>query len=110
MTCFEMYLGAMNVARLRKLKGWSQTDLADIVGVEQPTISRIERGTDAVTLRLARQVAEALDVPLYQIFLDDTSDAELILLKTYRSLSDDRKKGWQDMALAAKVDVQKGDQ
>lgn len=94
----------MNLANLRKAKGWSQSDLADVVGVKQPTISRLEKGADEVTLRLCRQIAGALDVPLYLLFIDETAQAEMDILNIYRSLSEGRKKGWQDMAALAKAD------
>ena len=90
----------MNIARLRKQKGWAQQDLADLIGVEQPTISRIERGSDSVTLRLLIDIARALEVPLYELFLDDHEGPEVKILQVYRNLSEDRKKGWQDMAHA----------
>ena len=47
----DLYLCGMQLARIRKSKGLSQVALAEIVGVEQPTISRIERGDEGVTLR-----------------------------------------------------------
>lgn len=90
----------MNISNLRKQKGWSQAELADLIGVEQPTISRIERGSDSVTLRLLNDIARVLDAPLYELFLEDHEGPEITLLKVYRGLSVDRKKGWQDMALA----------
>lgn len=88
----------MKIATLRKLKGWTQADLAHAAGTEQPTISRIEKGSESVTLRMLKDVAAALDTPLYTLFLDDFTDAEIRLLEVYRSLSDDRKKGWEDLA------------
>lgn len=94
---------------LRKAKGWNQTLLAEAAGLEQSYISKIENGWDGITLRNLVQIAEALEVPLYQLFLEDTSTAEIKLLQTYRTLPEGRKKGWQDMALAAKADVQSED-
>ncbi|SHK05041.1 DNA-binding transcriptional regulator, XRE-family HTH domain [Ruegeria lacuscaerulensis ITI-1157] len=84
--------------RLRKLKGWNQTMLAEAAGLEQSTISKIENGWDGATLRNLNYIAQALGVPTYQLFLDDVSDAEIRIIEVYRSLSDDRKRGWQDMA------------
>ena len=100
----------MNIARLRKLKGWSQNDLANIVGVEQPTISRIEKGADSVTLRLLNSIADALEVPVHVLLLDESDEAELRLLQIYRSLSDERKRGWDDLANAVLADARSGDQ
>lgn len=88
----------MNVSRIRKSKGWSQADLAEVADTTQPSISRVERGDGAVTLKMLRRAADALGVPVYMLFLDETSAAELNILKFYRSLSDDGKVGFQKAA------------
>lgn len=86
-----------NVARLRKLKGWNQTDLANEVGVNQATISKAEKGDGGVSLRTYQAIADALEVPLYELFIDDAATAELRLLAAFRDLSEDRKQGWIDL-------------
>lgn len=95
---------------LRKLKGWNQEQLAEVAGVEQPTISRIERGDTGVTLRNLYNVATALGVPLYQLFTEDAEALELEIIKVYRSLSDERKQGWLDMLKAVSAQNQTKDQ
>lgn len=40
---------ADRIKELRRLRGWSQYDLADEVGVRQPTISRLESGEEPST-------------------------------------------------------------
>lgn len=100
----------MNIALIRKAKGWSQEDLAEVSGVKQPTISKVENGNDSVTLRTLKAIAAALDVPLYQLFTDDTVAAELILLNAYRNLSPERRRGWEDMARAAIAERPPADQ
>lgn len=72
--------------------------LAEAAGLEQSTISKIERGWDGATLRSLNYIAQALEVPLYQLFIDDQESAELRLLEVFRSLPDGRKQGWLDMA------------
>lgn len=100
----------MNSIRLlRKSKGWNQNALAEAAGLDQSYISKVENGWDGVTLRNLQVLADTLEVPIYQLFLDDTTAAEINLMRTYRALSDDRKLGWQDMALAARADVQSED-
>ncbi|CRL10806.1 helix-turn-helix domain-containing protein [Phaeobacter italicus] len=89
-----------SIKRLRKLKGWNQTTLAEASGLEQSTISKIERGWDGATIRSLSYIAEALEVPLYQLFVDDKELAELRLLEVFRTLPDERKQGWLDMARA----------
>lgn len=98
------YTAHMNIARLRKAKGLSQTDLASMIGVEQPTISRIEKGSDGVTLRLLRQVAEALDTDIVTLFRDSREDGEDIIVQAYREISPERRQGWDDLARALLAD------
>ena len=100
------YNDAMRLASIRKSKGLSQTDLAEMAGVEQPTISRIERGYDGVTLRILRQLADALGITVYELLSEDRNEAEDALLKAFRSLSPDRQKGWAEMASAFAEDRQ----
>lgn len=96
------------IAEIRKQRGLSQVDLAEIVGVEQPHISRLERGSEAVTLRLLLQVAEALRVDLAELF-DDRTQAEAFLINVFRSLPPDRQAGWLDMARAVNREAQEID-
>lgn len=86
-----------NVAAIRKARRLTQADLAELAGVEQPTISRLERGSESVTLRTIVAVASALDVPISDLF-SDRAEAERIILRAYRSLPPDRQAGWVDMA------------
>ena len=87
-----------NVAVIRAARGLSQVQLAELAGVRQPHISRIERGDEGPPVRTYRKIAEALDVPLWQLFGDQTTVAEQMLLDVFRSLSEERQQGWIDMA------------
>lgn len=98
------------VKRLRKARGWNQTMLAEAAGVEQSTISKIESGWDGVTLRVLNYVAEALEVPTYTLLQDNRSDSEAKLLQVFRSLPEDRRNGWLDMAQAVVAVRQEDDQ
>jgi transcriptional regulator with XRE-family HTH domain len=48
-----------NVARTRRESGWSQPELAILLGIDKMTVSRIERGLSNISIatleRLARQ-------------------------------------------------------
>lgn len=93
---------AMNIARLRKANGLTQTDLADMTGLSQATISRAEKGDDGVTLGHFKAIASALNVALGDLFSDNRTAVEQALLNAYRDLPPDRQKGWQDaLGLAA---------
>jgi len=100
MTRCVLYDAAMRAAQIRRSKGLTQAELAQMIGVEQPTISRLEKGSDAVTLRLLREVAVALGVGLADLFIEDRSAQEEALLQVYRSLSPERQKGWLELAQA----------
>ncbi|WP_041670511.1 helix-turn-helix domain-containing protein [Cereibacter sphaeroides] len=89
---------AMNIAHLRKLRGLTQTDLAAMTKMTQPTISRAERGDDGVTLGMFKAIAAALEVPLYDLFTDGRSKPEAELLHAFRAISPDRQRGWLDLA------------
>lgn len=89
-----------NVAKFRDLKNLRQGDLAAMVGVSQPHISRIENGDEGPPLALFREIANALGVTLADLFADDRSESELALLEIFRQLPDARKQGWIDMARA----------
>ena len=53
-----------NVRRLRRFKGLKQSELAELVGVEDKTISRIEVGGNYPSMDLLVRMAEALDSEL----------------------------------------------
>ncbi|MBR6056134.1 MAG: helix-turn-helix transcriptional regulator [Bacilli bacterium] len=57
-----------NVAKIRKEKGLSQSDLADLVGVSRNTISSIETGQYQPTAKLALLLCVALDKKFEEIF------------------------------------------
>lgn len=50
-----------NMNRIRKARGLSQAELADRVGCNQSTISKMEKGDLGVTLELVQRVAVALE-------------------------------------------------
>ena len=50
----------LRVMALRKLKEWSQEELARRAGLQRTHISRIEAGKYAVTLETIQAIAEAL--------------------------------------------------
>lgn len=57
-----------NVRAIRLQRGLTQADLAAMAGVNQATISKLERGSEHVTLGLITVVAQALDVPPALLF------------------------------------------
>lgn len=58
---FKIKFGT-NLRDARVAKGFTQQELADIVGSQQPAYSRIENGETNVTLKTIIKLSEALDV------------------------------------------------
>lgn len=69
-------------ARLRK--AMSQDQLGKKIGLDESTastrISRYENGVHEPSVKTARDLADALDVPLGYLYCDDERLAEIILL------------------------------
>ncbi|RJE87981.1 helix-turn-helix domain-containing protein [Paracoccus onubensis] len=90
----------MNIDRIRSARGLNQEDLAEMSGLKQSTISKIENGFDGVTLRVLKKIAVALGVEVRDLFDDDRTVAERALLSAFRNLPADRQQGWLDLAEA----------
>ena len=58
------------VRALRKERGLSQEELADLSGLDRTYISGIERGLRNVALRNIEALAKALDVSISELFED----------------------------------------
>jgi transcriptional regulator with XRE-family HTH domain len=86
-----MHTADMNLKRLREGKHLTQTQLADAIGVTQPTISRAERATPDTKLATYYDIARELGVSLADIFREDErTEEEDALLRRWRSLQADR--------------------
>ena len=57
---YEALEPVYQVARLRVMRGWTQEQLADLVGTKQPSIARFEGGKRDPRLSFLRRVANAL--------------------------------------------------
>lgn len=73
------------VARLRRIHDVKQADLATDAGITTKALSEIERGLTAPSFLTLIKLAEALKVPISQLFADDQtgissiSDAAMLL-------------------------------
>lgn len=56
-----------NIKYLRNKNGLSQQGLADKIGIDRSTVSRIENNEIETTIDNAIKIAEALNVPLYDL-------------------------------------------
>ncbi len=59
------------IRAFRNSKGWTQERLAEKTGVHPTYISRIESGLKLPTLVSICKIAEALDVEVYELFIDE---------------------------------------
>ena len=49
------------IAELRELRGISQIELAEMTGIKQPNLSRIESGKYSTNIDLIAKIAEAMN-------------------------------------------------
>lgn len=59
-----------NIRRIRKEKGLTQEQLAQMVSVKPPMLCQVERGTKTISLQLAANVADALECDLNDLVRD----------------------------------------
>lgn len=85
-----------NLSRYRELKGLSQRELADMLGVSQPTIQRAEAEAPTAKLGTYKRCADVLGVTLADIF-SDRDAMEDRLLEAFRRIP--RRKHDQLMAI-----------
>jgi putative transcriptional regulator len=58
---------------LRAERDWSQTDLADLLGVSRQTISSLEKGRYDPSLPLAFKIARLFGQMIEDVFEDDSA-------------------------------------
>lgn len=91
-----------NLAHYRNLRGLNQYELADMLGVSQPTIQRAEAEAPSAKLGTYKACAKVLDITLSQIFSDRTPFEEDVirLLRKVHPSRMDQVLGVLDMAKA----------
>lgn len=57
------------IREIRLKKGLNQTQFAYIIGKDQPSINRLERGKMNVGYLYLKQIAEGLDIDIRDIFV-----------------------------------------
>lgn len=63
-----MSIANMDISVIRKGKGLSQADLADIVGVDRTLVSHIERGVATPSVKVAKALASTLGIDWTRFF------------------------------------------
>ena len=69
------------IQKLRKDKKLSQEKLAEKIDKSVETISHIERSIFLPRLETAQEIADALGVPLYELFTYDATETDKIRIK-----------------------------
>ncbi len=94
-TNIEKLIGA-HLARIRKDRGLTQSELAELIDVTIETISRLERGVSIPSLKTMENISNVLNVSLKELFdfeypqksrdtaLEKESEKLLTYLKTKR--------------------------
>lgn len=78
------------VLSYRKKKGMTLREFADYSGISTSLVSQIERGQANPSLNVLELIAQALNVPLYTLFINDIDTKSLI------SKKQDRKKIYRE--------------
>lgn len=71
------------IRELRQEKGLSLSELARTVGVTRSFVSSLERGLAYPSIRVLRQIADAVEVPVFVLFIDADS-AGIVVRKEER--------------------------
>ena len=103
-------IAAMNLTRIRKLRGLNQQQLAEMVGVDQSTIQRAETMHQSAKLATYRMCAEALGVTLPELFSDDRAAAEAELIRLFREIPEEKHPDLLRLLALAKDVRKKSDQ
>lgn len=64
------------LAELRTTKGWTQQQLADLVGVSRQTVISLERGRYNPSITLAFRLARTFEIQIEQVFVYEEEDDE----------------------------------
>ena len=58
----------LSVAYFRKVKGWTQEQLAEKMNINFETISRIENANTGISSDMLFELSKALEIPLSELF------------------------------------------
>lgn len=85
-----------NIQKYRKLNKYTQEQLAEIVGVETISLSRIETGKNYPTSENLAKISEVLHIEPYKFYLSETekNNAEILadILAKIEPTKNDRNK------------------
>ena len=79
----------LRIKRLRTLRGYSQEQLSEIMGISPNYLSNIERGKENPTLDLFIKLSQGLRVEIHEIFTTETDEEPKALRTRLRQLVSD---------------------
>ena len=79
-----------NILKYRKIRKITQEQLADLVGIDQKSISKIETGYNYPTAENITAIAKALNVDIYKLFLFFEPDISKMKQLIIDSLKDEK--------------------
>ncbi len=77
-----------NIQQLRKKQKITQEKLAELVGIDQKNISKIENGNNYPTAENLTAIANALNVNIYELFVFNNIPYEDMKKELIRALED----------------------
>ena len=84
----------LRVKEYRKQKKITQEKLAELIGVDNGYISKLEIGQNFPSIKTLEKIADILEVDLYKLFMYTTEnniDYKSEIIKIYDSLSKDKQ-------------------
>lgn len=71
----------LRVRRLRQGKGLKANELATAAGISASMLSQVERGLVDPSLETLRQIAQVLDVPLFELFVPEVDSEQMHVMR-----------------------------
>lgn len=73
-----------NITTYRKMKDLTIKELATLTGVTPSLLSQIEKGTANPSINTLKQISYALDIPIFNFFINDDTNEELVVRSNNR--------------------------
>lgn len=73
-----------NISEYRKRKELTIKELASLTGVTPSLLSQIEKGSANPSINTLKQISNALDIPLFNFFINDVPTESLVVRKDSR--------------------------
>lgn len=73
-----------NISEYRKGKNLTIKELANLTGVTSSLLSQIEKGSANPSINTLKQISNALDIPLFNFFINDVPTEDLVVRSNNR--------------------------